>query len=242
VDDAIQISLVLRGELTERVGRQEERGAALSLVVKARGVEHANQYGPEGAVLFRLALGGNAGEALLDPAARLPAWQWQHGAGPLRPMLRLADRLGGRAAALPGDDPDVLAVLAAVTGGAPSVGTRGVAPAWLRQVRQRLDEEPAARVGLVAADAGVHPVYLARCFRRWFGCSVAACLQRSRLRRAAGLMADSGWTLGRIAHQAGFTDQAHLNRRFREATGMTPGHYQAGARSALAMDCRVRQV
>jgi len=29
-----------------------------------------------------------------------------------------------------------------------------------------------------------------------------------------------------VAHHVGFADQSHLNRHFRAAYGMTPGHYQ----------------
>ena len=170
-DDAIQISLVLGGGLVERAGAREERAGPLSLVVKARGVEHADAYGPEGALLFQ----------------------------------------------------------------------PGAAPAWLQRVRERLDEEDAVRVGAAARDAGVHPVYLARCFRRWYGCSVAGYLQRVRLRRSATLMHRGAYTLGRVAHEAGFADQAHFGHRFREATGLTPGRFRAlAAPSAPAITARDR--
>ena len=239
-DDAIQISLVLGGGLVERAGAREERAGPLSLVVKARGVEHADAYGPEGALLFSLALRGDAGERLIDDPGRLPAWRWIPGAPAARPLLRLLDRLAGPGAVVAGDDPDVLAVLAAVTDGAER-SPGGVAPAWLQRVRERLDEEDAVRVGAAARDAGVHPVYLARCFRRWYGCSVAGYLQRVRLRRSATLMHRGAYTLGRVAHEAGFADQAHFGHRFREATGLTPGRFRAlAAPSAPAITARDR--
>jgi AraC family transcriptional regulator len=223
-DDVIQISLVLRGSLVERVGRREEPAGPLSLVIKARGVVHQDEYGPGGALLFGLALHGDAGERLVDDLVRLPVWRWTHGAGPLRPLVRLLVRLAGSRTTLAGDDPDVLSVLAAVTDSS-TPPPHGPPPVWLEQVRQRLDDEPRMRVGAAALDAGVHPVYLARCFRRWYGCSVAGYLQRVRLRRAAALLPVG--TVGRAAHHAGFADQAHFTHRFREATGLTPARFRA---------------
>lgn len=239
-DDAIQISLVLQGELVERVGRADESAGPLSWVVKARGVEHADVYGPHGALLCNLALRGDAAERLLDDPARLPAWCWTHGVAAIRPFFRLLDRLTGPRMILPDDDPDLLSVLAAVT--ARDAGPSGAGPPdWLRRLRERLNDEPDVRAGAAARDVGVHPVYLARCFRRWYGCSVATYLTQVRVRRAAALLHAHSRTLARTACDAGFSDQAHFNHRFREAAGMTPGRFRAlSSWSAAALDAAQR--
>src|SRR5262245_25386817 len=53
-------------------------------------------------------------------------------------------------------------------------GLSGAAPAWLERVRELLHEPGHFPPGLsrLAAEAGVHPGYLAAAFRRYFGCSV----------------------------------------------------------------------
>lgn len=49
----------------------------------------------------------------------------------------------------------------------------GPAPRWLWRVRERLDAEAGrgTSLSLMADDAGVHPVYLSRAFRKYYGCS-----------------------------------------------------------------------
>lgn len=42
----------------------------------------------------------------------------------------------------------------------------------------------APRTGELARELGLHPVYLARVFRRYFGCSIKQYVQQIRLRRA----------------------------------------------------------
>jgi hypothetical protein len=95
-------------------------------------------------------------------------------------MLCLTARLQGARTAFDPDDPDVLDVLAAVTAPPFSSPHSGL-PAWIARVRQRLDDGDLARVRTIAHDEGVHPVYLARAFRRWVGCSVAGYLNRARV-------------------------------------------------------------
>lgn len=65
---------------------------------------------------------------------------------------------------------------------------------------------------------------LARQFRSVLGTSPHRFLVMRRLKRAKRLLADGG-TLANVATDAGFADQAHLTRHFRNAFGMTPGRW-----------------
>lgn len=222
-DPGLQISLVLRGRLVERAGGGEERAGPLSLVVKAPGVEHADEYGPD-VLIFRLAAEAESLVTLVDDVTVLPEWRWCHASLAVRPMVRLLQRFEAGVSLAGTDDPDVVELLAAVT---PAVRRPGMPPAWLARVREQLDDEDGAtRVGAIASGAGVHPVYLARCFRAWYGTSVAGYLGRARLQRAMGCLQRSDLTLSRVAHLAGFSDQAHFGNRFREATGLNPGRFR----------------
>lgn len=225
-DDRVQISVVLAGRLVERVGRVEEHASPLSLVVKARGVEHADTYGAGGVLIGSLALEGAEGERLLDRRTPLPDWQWSNTSVALRSMLRLVDRVTDARGAFDADDADVLDVLASVTVRSPPT-VAGVPPAWITRVREQFDDGDLPRVGIVAGQAGVHPVYLARVFRRWYGCSVSTYLQRVRVARSAALLPARPASLAHLASSMGFSDQAHFCRRFKDATGMTPGRYRA---------------
>lgn len=96
----------------------------------------------------------------------------------------------------------------------------------------------------IARAADVHPVYLARGFRRWLGCSPGERLRQRRLERAAGLMSRREADLGEIALLSGFCDQSHLTRVFGRAWGLSPGAYRRLAhwgRVAYVQDGRRRR-
>jgi AraC family transcriptional regulator len=95
---------------------------------------------------------------------------------------------------------------------------------WLLRVREYLDahalEGPSAAE--LAALTGVHPVHLARTFRRAFGCSMGEYARRMQVARALSLLKDESLSLSSIAYLAGFADQSHMTRRLRTHTGLTP--------------------
>jgi AraC family transcriptional regulator len=75
----------------------------------------------------------------------------------------------------------------------------------------------------LAQAAGVHPVYAVRCFKKRYGCTIGEYLRNLRLAYALGLVAETDLPLSEISEQAGFSDQPHLTRLFKKATGKTPG-------------------
>ncbi|MEJ7601726.1 MAG: helix-turn-helix transcriptional regulator [Kofleriaceae bacterium] len=101
-------------------------------------------------------------------------------------------------------------------------------PAWLATVRELLHDracdEPTMRE--VADHAGVHPVYLARAFRRYFGCTPAAYVRRCRVERAAVLVRTTALPLAEIAATCGFVDQSHFTRAFAKSLATSPGAYR----------------
>jgi len=94
---------------------------------------------------------------------------------------------------------------------------------WLANVRRSVMERFRESVSLnkLAAEAGVHPVYLARCYRRQFGRSISQHLHELRLGWAMKL-AEQGSSFGDAAHAAGFCDQAHFSRICRRFLGSCP--------------------
>lgn len=114
------------------------------------------------------------------------------------------------------------------------------APRWLSAAERMIAERSAERltVGQVAAEVGVHPVHLARGFRRWRQSSPAETLRQARLDRAVALLRETSLSLAEIALKAGFCDQSHLTRAFAASFGLTPRRY----RTANAVAGRVRHV
>ncbi|MBV0934834.1 AraC family transcriptional regulator [Marinobacterium weihaiense] len=68
---------------------------------------------------------------------------------------------------------------------------------------------------------------LIRLFRKHYGLPPHAWQLDQRIRRARQLLKQPHASLGDIALQLGFADQAHFQRHFRQRTALTPGQFQA---------------
>ncbi len=101
-------------------------------------------------------------------------------------------------------------------------------PAWLRVAYDLLHDHcvEGTSIAEIARACDVHPVYLARKFRRFFGCSPGEYLRRCRVARAAAMITDTATPLSTLALQCGYADQSHLNSAFRSAYGATPAEYR----------------
>ena len=77
----------------------------------------------------------------------------------------------------------------------------------------------------LAAQAGVHPVYLLRIFKATFGLPPHAYQNLLRVRQARRLLR-AGEAPAAAALSVGLYDQSHLNRLFGRVFGISPGRYQ----------------
>ena len=100
-------------------------------------------------------------------------------------------------------------------------------PAWVVKVAEKLEDEFEKNHTNVklALEFGVHPVHLARTFRKFYGKSVGTCLREIRVERAAALMLESQRSLAEIAQLSGFSDQSQFTRAFKRVRGITPGAF-----------------
>ncbi|CAN5808330.1 N/A [soil metagenome] len=106
-------------------------------------------------------------------------------------------------------------------------------PRWLEQVRDFLHANFSESIVLenVARIADVHPVHLARVFRRQTGGTIGEYVRRLRVEFACRRISVSNDSLIEIALAAGFTDQSHFARTFKNHLGVTPGEYRKISRS-----------
>lgn len=233
------VSVVLGGHVGEVVGSREEVGCAFSVVVKPASVAHQNRFGPMGAKILSMNLGaswfddnrGLTDGFRLGAGARVTDWTWGHdGMMPLSPHLRrmLDDRRS-----LTALDVDALVAACLAATGADGPAHIRQPPRWLLDVRDRLHDEfaspPSARE--LAEQAGVHRVHLVRSFQQHFGLPPAEYTRRLRLREASTRLAMTSAGLAAVAVESGFSDQSHLGRRFRRATGLTPARFRAAVRA-----------
>lgn len=117
---------------------------------------------------------------------------------------------------------------------------------WLERVVERLEDDSAVSPSIseLAAIAGLHPVYLARAFRKRYGLSPSDYLRRRRLHKAVSLIAQRR-TLPQVASALGFVDDSHLHRSFVAEFGLTPGAFRrlalGRAEVSRIQDARLRR-
>jgi AraC family transcriptional regulator len=100
-------------------------------------------------------------------------------------------------------------------------------PPWLESLRETVHDAPGdVTLSSLACAAGFAPAYVARAFRRHFGCSIGEYLRRRRVERAREALVLSDAPLSRVALEAGFFDQSHFSRVFRRHLGLTPAAYR----------------
>jgi AraC family transcriptional regulator len=109
-------------------------------------------------------------------------------------------------------------------------------PHWLRQAEEYLHDNFTTSFAFedIARTAGVHPVHLARVFRKTHGCTIGEYLRRLRLEFAARQIAAGEAPLGEIAIASGFADQSHLTNTFKARFGFTPSAYRRLRKSCSA--------
>jgi AraC family transcriptional regulator len=102
------------------------------------------------------------------------------------------------------------------------------APLWLQVAIAMIEQQFQDRLPLaaVARRAGVHPVHLARTFRRVYQTTFASYVRQVRIDFARRQLAGPA-PLSEIASAAGFCDQSHFSRCFKQHTGLTPAEYRA---------------
>jgi AraC family transcriptional regulator len=101
-------------------------------------------------------------------------------------------------------------------------------PVWFHRALQLVSDREGRQQSLtnVAGEVGVHPVHLARSFRRFLGCTFGDYLAKSRVRRAFELLLNPQRPIVDVAYTCGFADHAHLCRTFKKSTGLTPSAFR----------------
>lgn len=142
-------------------------------------------------------------------------------------------------------DPDRIEKLARTDPGAASRAAmeeaatfRPAAPArWLVRLVALLADDAGCEIGQLATQCGVTAEHASRACKRWFGEAPVRLRQERRLRRAMALLLD-GASPVEAALEAGFSDQPHLTRLLKRATGLTPARLvrdRQGARGSMKL-------
>jgi AraC family transcriptional regulator len=117
----------------------------------------------------------------------------------------------------------VATAYAALAGPPLCIGTRTV-----EQVLDRFREggPTVGAMDLVAGWCGLSRSHFSRRLHSLTGLWPQAMILGSRIEIAKHLLEHDGGSLSEVAYASGFSDQSHLTRAFRRATGLTPGRYR----------------
>jgi AraC family transcriptional regulator len=101
-------------------------------------------------------------------------------------------------------------------------------PDWLLRTKEIIEDCAGSEITIadLAATVAVHPVYLARAFRKYFGNSPGEYVRRNRLLRVRRLLIDTRLPLVEVALQCGFSDQSRMTHAFTSEFGIAPGRYR----------------
>jgi transcriptional regulator GlxA family with amidase domain len=104
----------------------------------------------------------------------------------------------------------------------------GLPPRVVRRVREHIDAHIEKRISVeaLAALANLSVCYFVRAFKQSVGVTPHDYLIRRRVERTMQLLSGTDMSLSEIALAAGFADQSHCARRFRQHVGMSPRHYR----------------
>jgi AraC family transcriptional regulator len=220
------VNFVLHGSFGEQVEGRDLCCEPGTVLVKPAGASHANRYGLGLAHSLIVEFCPVPGSATAELLPRLDLW---HSRDTIVAGLgwRLYQEMLESDGVTPLSIGETLAeLLHLIAAGHARDSLRVGQPAWLRRVRERLDEATDVELESLVSEAGVHPRHVLRTFRRYVGCSMGEYARRRRIRRAQRLLAEAELTVAAIAVEAGFCDQSHFTRVFRRCTGMTPAAYR----------------
>ncbi|MCI0416890.1 AraC family transcriptional regulator [bacterium] len=101
-------------------------------------------------------------------------------------------------------------------------------PLWMNSVLAilKLHFSSPPSLSEIAEEIGVHPVHLAKTFRRFEGHTPGEFIRKLRVDFARQKLSGTSEPLSQIALDAGFADQTHFTKVFKRLTGLTPRRFR----------------
>ena len=227
------LAFVLKGSFTEILDRRRVECSPQSVVIKPAGEAHANRYGRVGMRCLLIEVQPQQLESLhpwskaFDEVGNVRGGILSMLAMRIYKEFRLMD--GTSPLAIEGL---MLEITAELYRRSNLVSERKL-PHWLEEAKEIVHTHFPENLSLanVARTVNVHPVHLARAFRRHFRCTLGEYIRHLRIEFASRELSMSDTPLVEIALAAGFTHQSHFSRIFKRHTGMTPSAFRAALRS-----------
>jgi AraC family transcriptional regulator len=224
--DLASLCIVLDGSYDEVFGRRTRHAVAGTIIAHPPGEHHADRHGPAPTRILTIEIGHDALNRLRPVMAFFDDARDRNDMSLTILGRRLAWEMQGEGAHdAPMIESMVLDILALAERSL-LPDTRGAR--WVLRVRDYLEAHATERPSMatLSALAEMHPVHLARAFRRAFGCSVGTYIRQWQIAHALDLLQHPEHSLADIASQAGFSDQSHMTRLVGARTGRSPGAWR----------------
>ncbi len=220
-------SILICGSYRETYGGGVRECGPATAVLHPPGEEHADCFLDAGGCIFRFEIADPESDRSLS-RGMWDATEVRNGrvrclAARLYRESRTPDRFSPLAA-----EALALEILGEASRGG-FMGDESGKPRWLIQATELLREAlpESLTVRRIATVVGVHPVHLARVFRRNYGCSIGEYVRKWRVEVASRQLAKSTRPIAEIAASAGFADQSHLCRTLKALGGLAPKEFRA---------------
>jgi len=222
------IAFVLSGSFTEVLDRRSIECQPQSLLIKPAGEAHANIYGRQGMRCLLIEVCPRQFESLHSWSQPLNEVSHLRGGSLSMLGMRIYQEFRLMDQATPLAIEGLMLELVAGLSRQRNVRLDVKRPRWLDRVREILEAgfHDSLSLADVAKAVDVHPVHIARMFRRHFGLTPGEYVRHLRIDFACRELSRSDASLVEIALAAGFAHQAHFSRVFKTQTGLTPSEFR----------------
>jgi AraC family transcriptional regulator len=225
-------ALVIKGSYSETFASKMYRHSPMEIIWHRAGISHQDEIGERGACFFTIEF---QPEYLINLSefAALPNDFFERDGLIVRQAQQLYDEFKNWRT---GSDQIIEGLTLQMLGHSVRKQiSEKYPPIWLVRVVKRLNEEFRTNlsIGKLALEAGVHPVYLASVFRRFYQENISEYVQKLRVNYASELLLGKKVSISEIAFLAGFADQSHFTRVFKRYVGTTPGAFRNQSQSTF---------
>ncbi|MBQ0732752.1 helix-turn-helix domain-containing protein [Aquimarina celericrescens] len=100
-------------------------------------------------------------------------------------------------------------------------------PGWISSLKELLHyDSNDLTLQYLSDQLQVHPVHISRAVPKYLSSSLGEYMRQQRLKKAIPFLLDPNFSLTEVAYIAGFYDQSHFHRVFKEYFRMTPSMYR----------------
>lgn len=219
--------LLLNGNYWEQFGRKRITYKPLTVMFHPPGMTHVDEIGPAGGRFFNVEVKTELMDRLRECLGRVDLDSSLHAGDLAWLAMRLyREHKEADACSVLTIEGLVLEMLALV--GRLKDSKLRDQPRWLSNAVDLLHAEFRSNLKVqdIANEIGVHPFHLSRVFRTVHRQTIGEYVHKLRVAYACKMLALPDCDLATVALSAGFADQSHFTKVFKNLTGMTPGAFR----------------